>query len=164
MWCIDFIYSSVDKYLGCFHVLVIVNSVAMNTGVHVYIFLFLKIIYFHFWLYWIFVAACGLSLVSASQGYNLVAVCGVSHCRGFSCCGAWDLGTWPSVVAVDRLSYPNNMWNLPGPGIEPVLPALAGKFLTTGPTEKSCMYFCELCFSLGMCPVGGLLCHMVFHF
>ena len=32
---IFFIYSSVDGYLGFFHVLAIVNSAAMNTGVHV---------------------------------------------------------------------------------------------------------------------------------
>ena len=29
------------------------------------------------------------------------------------------------------------MWDLPGPGIEPMSPALAGRFLTTGPPEKS---------------------------
>ena len=29
------------------------------------------------------------------------------------------------------------MWDLPGPGIEPVSPALAGGFLTTAPPEKS---------------------------
>ena len=28
------------------------------------------------------------------------------------------------------------MWDLPGPGHEPVSPALAGGFLTTGPPEK----------------------------
>ena len=28
------------------------------------------------------------------------------------------------------------MWDLPGPGIEPVSPALQGGFLTSGPPEK----------------------------
>ena len=30
-----FIHSSVDGNLGCFHVLAIVNSAAMNNGIHV---------------------------------------------------------------------------------------------------------------------------------
>ena len=30
-----FIYSSVDGHVGCFHVLAIVNSAAMNNGIHV---------------------------------------------------------------------------------------------------------------------------------
>ena len=35
MYNIFFIYSSVNGHLVCFHVLAIVNSAAMNNGVHV---------------------------------------------------------------------------------------------------------------------------------
>ena len=34
--------------------------------------------YFYFWLHWVFVAACGLSLVAASGGYSSL------RCTGFS--------------------------------------------------------------------------------
>ena len=33
------------------------------------------------------------------------------------------------------------MWDLPGPGLEPVSPALAGGFLTTVPPGKSHEYY-----------------------
>ena len=35
MYYIFFIYLSVDGHLGCFYVLAIVNSAAMNIGIHV---------------------------------------------------------------------------------------------------------------------------------
>ena len=49
--------------------------------------------------------------------------------EGFSGCGSWSLG--------HRLSCPEACGILvPRPGIEPVSPASAGKFLTTGPPGK----------------------------
>ena len=36
---------------------------------------------------------------------------------------------------------PRIMWNLPGPGIEPVSPVLAGRFLTTGMPGKPKVLF-----------------------
>ena len=70
-----------------------------------------------------------------------------SHCSGFFCCGARALGARASVVVAHRLSNCGlralecrlsscgarasllcGMWDLPGPGLEPVSPALAGGF------------------------------------
>ena len=83
--------------------------------------------------------------------------CGVraSHCSGFSCCRAQALGVRASVVVARGLSscgsralehrlsscgarayLLHGMWDLPGPGLEPVSPALAGGFLTTAPPGK----------------------------
>ena len=67
-----------------------------------------------------------------------------SHCGGFSCGRARALSTWASVVVARGLSSCGarayllcGMWDLPGPGIELVSPALAGGFLTTAPPGKS---------------------------
>ena len=76
----------------------------------------------------------------------------VSRCRGFPCCGAQALGVRASVVVAHGLSscgsralecrlsscgswaqLLHGMWDLPGPGLEPMSPALAGGFLTTVP-------------------------------
>ena len=78
-----------------------------------------------------------------------------SHCSGFSCCRAWAPGARASVVVARGLSscglqalehklsscgtraqLLRGMWDLPGPGLEPVSPALAGRFLTTAPPGK----------------------------
>ena len=61
---------------------------------------------------------------------SVVAVCGLSSCgsqaleRRLSSCGAQALLLC-------------GMWDLPGPGLEPMCPALAGGFLTTAPPGKS---------------------------
>ena len=40
------------------------------------------------------------------------------------------------------------MWDLAGPGLEPVSPAWAGGFLTTGPPGKSLVSYLETIFLL----------------
>ena len=78
-----------------------------------------------------------------------------SHCSGFSCCGTRALGTRASVFVARGLSscgsqalecrlsscgaraqLLRSMWDPPGPGLEPVSPALAGGFLATAPPGK----------------------------
>ena len=110
----------------------------------------------------IFVFGCiGSSLLCAGflqlrrTGATLHCGAWASHCGGFSCCGAWALCAWASVVVArghsscgsqalkHRMSSCGawaqllcSMWDLPGPGIEPMSPALAGRFLTTAPPGK----------------------------
>ena len=79
----------------------------------------------------------------------------VSHCSGFSCCGAQalehlgfllvarGLSNCDSRVPEHRLNccdaraqFLHGMGTLPRPGIEPVSLALQGGFLTTGPSGK----------------------------
>ena len=87
-----------------------------------------------------------------------MAVLGLRFCaRAFSSCGKWGplfivvrgpLTITASLVAKHRLQtrrFSNcgsraqllcGMWDLPRPGLEPVSPALAGRFSTTAPPGK----------------------------
>ena len=76
----------------------------------------------------------GLSLVAASGGHFSSRCAGLSlsqplvaehrlQTRRLSNCGS-------------RAQLLRGMWNLPRPGLEPVSPALAGRFSTTAPPEK----------------------------
>ena len=65
-----------------------------------FLFLLFNLLFIYFWLCWVFVAAWGLSLVVVSE-VTLRWGAQVSHCSGFSCCGAQALdcslssrGTW----------------------------------------------------------------------
>ena len=118
-------------------------------------FFFLNKFIYYFWLRWVLVAARGLSLVAASGDYSSLRCAGFSlrwllllwstgsRHTGFSSCASRALerrlsscGTWAYLL--------RGMWDLPGPGLKPVSPALAGRFLTTAPPGK---------------PVEGLLNH-----
>ena len=61
---------------------------------------------FYFWLYWVFIVACGLSLVAASGSYSSLWCAGFSlswlpllqstgsRCAGFSSCGTRGQQLW----------------------------------------------------------------------
>ena len=89
------------------------------------------------------------------MGATLCCGVWVSYCGGFSCCGAWALGEWASVIVARGLSscgtwdlerrlsscgvsawLLRGIWGLPGPGLEPVSRALTDGFLTTAPLGK----------------------------
>ena len=91
-----------------------------------------------------------------------MAVLGLRFCaRAFSSCGKWGplfivvckpLTISASVVAEHRLQMRRlsgcgsraqllrGMWDLPRPGLEPMSPALAGRFSTTVPPGKPCFF------------------------
>ena len=77
----------------------------------------------------------GLSLIAASRGSFLAEVLGFLLRRLL----LWGMA--PRVLRLQQLwgtgLVPRGMWNLPRTGIEPVSPALAGRFLITGPPGKS---------------------------
>ena len=92
-----------------------------------------------------------------------MAVLGLRFCaRAFSSCGEWGplfiavrgpLTIVASLVAEHRLQMRRlsncgsraqslrGMWDLPRPGLEPVSPALAGRFSTTAPPGKPLFVF-----------------------
>ena len=115
--------------------------------------LFNKFIYF--WLRWVFIAALRLSLVAVSWGYSSLRCVGFSlwwllllrsigsRPAGFSSCGSRVLERRPSSCGA-QAQLLRSIGDLPGPGIEPVSPALAGGFLTTAPPGKPNTFFLSL--------------------
>ena len=59
-----------------------------------------------------------------------------SHFSGFSCCEAHGLHSCGSEAQL----LPS-MWDLPGPGIKPVSPALSGRFFATWATREDWQWF-----------------------
>ena len=84
---------------------------------------FKKVIFFL--LQWAFVAAWAFS----KRGkWGLLCSCGVqgSHCNLFFCSRGWALGHAAFNSCGVQTQLLHNMWDLPGPGIEPVSHALQG--------------------------------------
>ena len=81
----------------------------------------------------LFIAVRGLLIAGASLVQHGLQARGLSSCvlqtleRRLSSCGA-------------QAQLLRGMWDLPGPGLEPVSPALAGRFLTSVPPGKPTHY------------------------
>ena len=97
-------------------------------------FLFIYL-FIYFWLCWVFVSVQGLFSICGKWGPLFIAVRGpltiaaspvAEHrlqMRRLSNCGS-------------RAQLLCSMWDLPRPGLEPMSPALAGRFSTTAPPGK----------------------------
>ena len=88
------------------------------------------------------VAVCRLLIVVASllEEHGLQSMqASVVVARGLSSCGSWALERRLSSCG-SRVQLLHGMWDLPGPGLEPLSPALAVEFLTTAPPGKSNLF------------------------
>ena len=116
-------------------------------AIAVFYFKFICLFIIYFWLHWVFIAVRGLSLVVVSGGYSSLWCMGFSlrwllllqstgsRCTGFSS-GSWALEHRLSICGA-RAQLLHSIQDLPRPGIEPVSPVLAGRFLTTASPGKS---------------------------
>ena len=112
-------------------------------------------------LFWAALCLCCCAWAFPScWGWGLLSVCCVqaSHCSGFSCCKAWALGGKGFHICGSRTQLPRSMWNLPGPGIKPMSPALAGRLSTTGPPGRSNILCLDRALSY---PGKKLICQMI---
>ena len=85
---------------------------------------------------------CGKWRLLFTYGMKPSHCCGFSWCRAralqhmdFSSCGSRALEPRHSSCSTWALLL-HNMWDLPGPGVEPLSPTLAGRFFTTEPPGK----------------------------
>ena len=86
---------------------------------------------------------CCVQAFSSCSKQGLPSSCGAqaSYCNGFSCCQAWALGCMCFSSYSTWTQFLCSMWHLPGPGIEPMSPVLAGGLSTSGPPGKSKKFF-----------------------
>ena len=76
-----------------------------------------SLIFVYFWLHWVFVNVCGLSLAAASRA-TLPCLVQASHCGSLSCSTAWTPGCTDFSSCGSRASLLHSRRDLPRPGID----------------------------------------------
>ena len=136
--------------ISCVLFLKIYILVALFTDeVNIFLIVFFIVFYFilipffynlfiYFWLCWVFAAVRGLPPVAESGGRSSLRRAGLSlrqplplwstasRHASFSSCGSWAPGHRLSSCG-PRAQLLRSMWDPPGPGLEPVSPALTGR-------------------------------------
>ena len=131
----------------------------MQLNLSVFVFQLLRsflrtILFIYFWLHLVFTVARGLFCSHCEQGLLFVAVCGLLGLRSSGCRAGQGTAFRSSHVQAHQLLFSGprgrpssccvwseqvySKWDLPGPGIEPVSPALAGGFFTTESLGMPC--------------------------
>ena len=110
--------------------------------------------YVYFWLCWVFVYCARAFSSCGEQGPLFIAVRGPLTIAA-SLAAEHRLQTRRLSNCGSRAQLVRGMWDLPRPGLEPVSPALAGRFSTTAPPGKPLLFlFCEcvcVCFFVWFC-------------
>ena len=95
---------------------------------------------FFCWIHWVFhcygwdFSRCSKQrLLFAAVGGLLVVVASLVAEHGLQACKLSSCGSWAQL--------PLAMWDPPRPGIEPISPALSGRFLTSGPPGSPDFFF-----------------------
>ena len=124
-----------------FTMVIISQYICQIVMLYTLFFIILFILTYLFRLRWVFIAAHRLS--SSCRNVGLLSSCGAwtSHRGAFSYCRARALGRMGFSNCTSWALLPHGMWNLPGSEIQPLPPALAGRFLTTGLPGKSSVHF-----------------------
>lgn len=129
------------------------NLAECGQSICVWVFFFFYYVFSYLWLFWVFITAHGLFLVSVSGVFSSLWCTGFfslrhllllrntgSRSRWLSDQGVWAYSSG-SVVVAHRLNHSAACWHPPGPGIDPAALALQGELPTIGPQGKPSRFF-----------------------
>ena len=137
---LSFVYiCDIYQIVHCKHVQFIVPQLYLNKPVFFFFYFLAPLIFIYLFIY--FLAVLGLRFCArASSSYGkrgpLFIVVRGPLTIAASLVAEHRLQTRRLSSSGSRAQLLRSMWDLPGPGLEPVSPALAGRFSTTAPPGK----------------------------